>query len=77
MEHKVKLAPIKVPNFVLVEESSSRNPKHCNSTMYTSISITELSEETLSGLCDEFRKNVFKKAGKKDPKENVNIGEHI
>ena len=33
-------------------------------------SLSELDSETLSGLCDEFRREIFRKAGKTDPKPN-------
>ena len=31
--------------------------------------LSELDEDTLSDLCDQFRKDVFKRANKKDPTE--------
>ena len=39
-----------------------------------SLNLSELDEDTLSNLCDQFRKNVFEKANKKDPRESNHIG---
>jgi len=66
MEMKVKLQAFNVPDGVYPviaprprQDGFGNNPK---------ISLKDIPEEVLSGLCDQFRKDVFEKAGKKDPK---------
>ncbi len=54
----IKLEPWLTPNFVRAE-----TPGIC-------FTLSEASEEALSDLCDQFRAEVFRKAGKKDPKPN-------
>lgn len=65
MEVKLKLQPMSVPNFVIAmmlprerQEGMVESPK---------FHLRELEPEVLSELCDEFRRNVFAKAEKKDP----------
>ena len=65
MEVKLKLQPMSVPNFVIAmmpprerQEGMVEAPK---------FHLRELDPEVLSQLCDEFRRNVFAKAEKKDP----------
>lgn len=36
-----------------------------------SFTLAEISEEILSKLCEQFREDVFKKAGKVDPKLSI------
>ena len=60
---EVSVRPFGVPNYVLYEgiktPSSTETPKS---------HLSEVSEEVLSQLCDQFRENVFLNAGKKDPR---------
>ena len=62
---EIDLQPFLVPNFVLVKEKPKKrqdgfqNPK--------SIHLSELGPNTLHQLCENFRAEVFKKAGKKPP----------
>ena len=65
MEIKLKLKPFQVPNFVLVEEKPGLRQGGLKPS--TSWPISELEEDVISELCDEFRKGVFNKAGKNDP----------
>ncbi len=62
----VELKPFTVPNYVIVEPSrvglkqegiSLENPKY---------HLNKLDRDTVSDLCDEFRRNVFLKAGIED-----------
>ena len=62
---EIELKPFTVPNYVLGEmplrlrqEGFVEGPKW---------HLKELDDITLSELCDRFRKDVFAKAGKKDP----------
>lgn len=65
MEVKLKLQPMSVPNYVITvmpprerQEGMIESPK---------FHLRELDPEVLAELCDEFRRNVFAKAEKKDP----------
>lgn len=62
----LELQPFSVPNFVhgvmLVkprEQGFIEGPKYA---------LRELDEKALSALCDQFRADVFEKAGKDDPR---------
>lgn len=62
----VILQPMTVPNYVIQhmppgkrDEGFREAPKYA---------LSELDANTLSLLCDEFRANVFQKAGIKDPR---------
>ena len=65
MKIELELQPFKTPNFVLAQvapkprEGFERAP---------SFPLSDLEPEALSAMCDEFRAEVFKKAGKQDPR---------
>jgi hypothetical protein len=62
MDMRVKIKPFGVPNFVLLQiRDGDRNDGFTSSP---SISIADVPVETLEELCAEFRREVFKKAGK-------------
>lgn len=63
---QTKLKPFSTPNFVSIELPP--RPRECGMIELPSIALKDLDEDTLSQLCEEFRQNVFRKAGKKDPK---------
>ena len=63
---KIKLRPFNVPNYVLGETSPGL--KQDGFVEGPKWHIKELAETTLSELCDQFRKDVFEKAGKQDPR---------
>jgi hypothetical protein len=65
MDLKLKIHAFTVPNSVTLEmptglrqDGMQRLPR---------VYLKELNENLLSDLCDEFRLNVFKEAGKADP----------
>lgn len=60
---KVELQPFTVPNYVLV---GSKSGLHQDGAWFDGLKyhISELSSETLSELCDEFRDAVFAKAAR-------------
>lgn len=62
---KVELQPFKVPNFVLAAQK--RGVRAEGVTGETSYPLSDLDVETLEALCDEFRMEVFMKAGKEPP----------
>jgi hypothetical protein len=63
---KVELKSLNVPNFVIPVSKPGR--KQDGFKPVEGIPIGDMDENTLSVLCDEFRRNVFIKAGKTDPK---------
>ena len=58
----VKSKPWSTPDYITFESPS----KEIGST-YIKLHINEVSEDILSTQCNEFRAEIFKKAGKKDP----------
>lgn len=67
MIHKVKLRPFRVPIFVHQEASSA--PRHEGFSAAPAFALKELDDDTLSGLCDEFRAAVFREARRPDPRQ--------
>lgn len=59
MKMEVKLKPFVVPNFVIGTTGTSESPP--------SFPIADISVEALDELCAQFRRDVFKKAGKPAP----------
>lgn len=59
---EVELKPISVPNYILVKEDVEQ--LECQTSKFA---IESLDAHVLHCLCTEFRANVFKKCGKKDP----------
>jgi hypothetical protein len=54
---ELELEPFMTPNFARVANAEGK-----------SFPLKELPAEALSALCDEFRRAVFAKAGKEDPR---------
>jgi len=68
VKYSIKLHNFTTPNFVRKE---ARVGKRQDGIKFDEgIPLRDLEENTLSELCDAFRKEVFKKAGKLDPNEN-------
>ena len=65
----IDLRPFTVPNFAIILPSS-RTPA---GEEERSIPLAALDADTLDKLCDEFRRNVFDKAGKTQPVKNVMV----
>ena len=59
---KVKIKPFNVPNYVVTE--AEPKPRQEGFSEMPSIHLSDLDEDTLSKLCDDFTKAVFKKADK-------------
>lgn len=66
-EHTVELIPFSVPGQVTAK--TVPGPRSDGFQEIPKFSLGELDQETLSELCNEFRRSVFKKAGKDDPYE--------
>lgn len=64
---KIELAPFIAPDYVSIKGRNGL--KQDGFRILPQYSLNELDEQTLSDLCDEFRMNVFLKAGKDDPKK--------
>lgn len=69
---EVELRPFTTPNFVIQrmapvkrEEGFKEAPKYA---------LSELEPSVLSELCDTFRREIFEKAGKADPKGTLPKG---
>jgi len=60
-----KLKPWITPNYVQIEQPAGR--RQDGFVQATAIPLGDLDAETLSALCDQFRYEVFQKAGKPDP----------
>lgn len=63
---EIKLLPFTVPNCVISDKKIDPNNSSSFSVYFK---LEELTEKTLSDLCNEFRRDVFKRAGKVDPNE--------
>jgi len=62
---KVKLRPLMTPNYAIQEMPAGL--KQDGLRELPKFALSELDAETLSDLCDEFRREIFTKAGKSDP----------
>lgn len=62
---KIELVPFTVPNFVI----GKMPPKSRQEGMVEppKWALADVPEDDLSKLCDDFRAEVFRKAGKQDP----------
>ena len=65
IEAKIKLKPFLVPNFVLADQPPK--PRQEGFIEGQQFALSELDVATLDLLCEQFREDVFKKAGKDDP----------
>jgi len=68
MNMTVKLKPFQTPNYVIQEVPA--RPRQEGMIEAPKYALAELDAETLAGLCDQFRADVFKKAGVADPANN-------
>lgn len=65
MKIKVELVPMGTPNFIMQKMSAGQKQDGFKES--PKFALSELDEETLAGLCDEFRAEIFQKAGQIDP----------
>ena len=65
MKIEMKLKPWVTPNFVILEVPA--RPRQEGWKEAPSIPLAEVDVAVLSDMCDAFRAEVFKKAGKPDP----------
>ena len=62
---KITFRPFISPHYAL--EGLSPHPGEAGFTTISARSIRDIDAETLSQMCDDFRADVFRKAGKADP----------
>lgn len=67
MKIEVKLKPFSTPNFVLQKFDHGEVPSSVRE-QDISYPLSAVDADSLSMLCDQFRKDVFQKAQKKDPR---------
>lgn len=60
-KHEVELLPFQTPNYVIVAMPSGRRQDGFKEA--PKLALHELSQETLSKMCDQFREDVMRKAG--------------
>ena len=65
---KVDLLGFTTPNFVI--QKMPPRPKQDGLVEAPKYALSEIPAEELSSLCDHFRAEIFRKAGKPDPKES-------
>lgn len=63
---EIELKPFQTPNFALVLNRKERDGEF-GGPEETSIPLSKLDAITLDKMCDEFRSEVFRKAGKTPP----------
>jgi len=68
MKINVELIPMKVPNYVIQKMPPRPRQEGININGAPKYHLSDLDENVLSQLCDEFRADVFAKAGKQDPR---------
>ena len=62
---EIKVKPFRVPSFVFAEKNSA------DPSDDTKFALADLDSATLDRLCNKFRREVFEKASKPDPKSNT------
>ena len=62
---QIELRPIQTPNFII--QKVAEQPRQAGFQEAPKYAIKDVDAETLSDLCDQFRKDMFAKAGKPDP----------
>ena len=64
---EIELKPFTVPNFVLAAQKP--DPRGNGIKGQSAFALEDIDQITLYRMCEEFRKNVFAKAGKEMPPE--------
>jgi len=65
----IELQSWSTPNFVTGIMPAGKRQDGFNPDSLPKWHISEVDEETLSNQCDKFREEIFRKAGKVDPKK--------
>lgn len=61
----IEIQPFNVPNFVVPQMPGGQ--KQDGITFPRGIPLRDVDAEELATMCDNFRREIFRKAGKKDP----------
>lgn len=61
----IKLLPFGAPDFAVIDHPSAHQERAFGRV--PSIPLSELSDETLHAMCDDFRREVFRNAGRPLP----------
>lgn len=69
---EIELQPFRTPNFALAKEMPGKRQEGFTET--PKYPLSDLDPYTLDRLCRDFRKEVFKKAGKSEPPAQCNCG---
>lgn len=64
---EIELQPFTVPNFVRPAPKQRAKGENVSSDETAAIALSDLSATTLDMMCDDFRREIFKKAGKQQP----------
>lgn len=64
---ELKITPFKVPDAVTLEQAPGGREQGFRPP--PTVALRELPVETLSAMCDDFRREVFRKAGHPETKE--------
>ncbi len=72
---KIELHPFPVPDSVT--QKAAPQPRQNGIQFATKYQLSGLDETTLADMCDAFRKEIFRKAGKTDPALSHMAGEPI
>ena len=67
MKMQIEIQPWQTPNFVIGKMPARPRQEGFNPDACPKWSIAETDSETLAKLCDDFRAEIFRKAGKPDP----------
>lgn len=67
MDMNIKLQPWITPNFVIGVMPARPRQEGFNPDAAPKWALKEVEAETLAKMCDEFRADIFRKAGKPDP----------
>lgn len=70
MKIEIELLPMRVPN-VVIQKTDAR-PRQEGMVEAPKYALKDIDPATLARLCDQFRADVFEKAGKIDPLANAN-----
>ena len=70
MDMNIKLQPWITPNFAIGVMPARPRQEGFNPDAAPKWALKEVEAETLAKMCDEFRADIFRKAGKPDPANN-------
>lgn len=66
---KVETVPWITPNFVRIQMPARPRQEGVNFKDSEGFRLEDVDVDTLSEMCDQFRADIFRKSGKKDPRK--------